>query len=148
MIDISFKKLISEAIIPTRATPGSSGFDLYGVQPFDQGVTWVFEPGDIFEIPTGIALQLPLGMEGQVRSRSGLASKGLVVANSPGTIDSDYRGQIIVLLANIGRSKLLVNHGERVAQLVICPVLNACFVEVEQLTNSDRGVGRFGSTGR
>jgi dUTP pyrophosphatase len=103
----------------------------------------------VMAIPTGIAVEIPIGFEGQVRSRSGLAVKhGIFVLNSPGTIDCDYRGELIVILTKIHGGTFNVNHGDRIAQLVISPVMNACQVDVvEELGETKRGEGRFGSTG-
>ncbi len=100
-------------------------------------------------IPTGIALAIPVGYEGQVRPRSGRAiNEGLTIINAPGTIDSDYRGEVKVLLVNLGRDEISIRPGERIAQLVIAPVVRAEFVEVEALEESGRGSGGFGHTGR
>ena len=99
-------------------------------------------------IPTGIYLEIPVGYEGQIRPRSGLAVKhGVTVLNSPGTIDSDYRGEVRVLLINHGDEDFTINPGDRIAQLIISPVIKAEFTYVEQLKNSGRGKGGFGSTG-
>jgi dUTP diphosphatase len=100
-------------------------------------------------VPTGIAVQIPPGFEGQVRPRSGRAiDEGLTLVNAPGTIDADYRGEIKVLLVNLGESRLSIRPGERIAQLVIAPVAHAQVLEVEQLDDSPRGEGGFGHTGR
>jgi dUTP pyrophosphatase len=100
-------------------------------------------------VPTGWALEIPVGYEVQVRPRSGLASKhGVTVVNAPGTIDSDYRGELVVLLVNLGVEPFTIAPGERVAQLVVAPVTQAQVVEVDELSATDRGAGGFGSTGR
>jgi dUTP pyrophosphatase len=105
-------------------------------------------PGDITLVPTGLALAIPPGFEGQVRPRSGLASRhGLTVVNAPGTIDADYRGEVKVALINLGREPVSIARGDRVAQLVICPVARAALVEVTDLPPSPRGEGGFGHTG-
>lgn len=110
--------------------------------------TLLLGPGEIALVPCGIAMALPPGFEGQVRPRSGLASKhGITVANTPGTIDSDYRGPVKVALINLGREPFAITHGMRIAQLVIAPVARAVPVEVEELDQTARGVGGFGSTG-
>jgi dUTP pyrophosphatase len=108
----------------------------------------VIRAGSIALIPTGLAMAIPEGFEGQVRPRSGLASRyGVTVANAPGTIDADYRGEIKVALINLGRQDFSVARGDRVAQLVICPVARAELAEVEDLPSSARGEGGFGHTG-
>jgi dUTP pyrophosphatase len=106
------------------------------------------EPSAIAIVPTGVALAIPVGFEGQVRPRSGLATKhGITVPNAPGTIDSDYRGELKVALINLGRTPFVVEHGMRIAQLVIAPVSRATLVECEDLGDTARGAGGFGSTG-
>ncbi|MBT3273559.1 MAG: dUTP diphosphatase [Spirochaetales bacterium] len=105
-------------------------------------------PGRHALVPTGLRLQIPLGYEGQVRPRSGLAAKhGVTVLNSPGTIDSDYRGEIKVILINLGETAFTISHGDRIAQLIIAPVVIADFAAVSDLEPSERGEGGFGSTG-
>jgi dUTP pyrophosphatase len=100
-------------------------------------------------VPTGVRLEIPQGYEGQVRPRSGLALKhGIAMVNAPGTIDSDYRGEIGVLLVNLGQNRVEFNAGDRVAQLVICPVIQASLKVVTQLDETERGSGGFGSTGK
>ena len=99
-------------------------------------------------IPTGIAIEIPPGFEAQVRPRSGLAIKhGITLLNAPGTIDADYRGEIKVILINLGHEEFLINRGDRIAQLVICPVIRVELEEVEELSNTERSDGGFGSTG-
>ncbi|MEM5583260.1 dUTP diphosphatase [Roseibium sp. AS2] len=106
-------------------------------------------PGDRALIPTGFAMALPAGFEAQVRPRSGLAAKhGVTVLNTPGTIDADYRGEVKVILINLGNEPFEVSRGERIAQMVIAPVLQARILEVETLSDTARGAGGFGSTGR
>ena len=106
-------------------------------------------PGERALIPTGLAMALPTGFEAQVRPRSGLAAKhGITVLNTPGTIDADYRGEVKVILINLGETAFEVTRGERIAQMVIAPVLQAAISEVETLSETDRGAGGFGSTGR
>jgi len=108
----------------------------------------VFEPGDRVAVPTGLVLEIPEGYEGQVRPRSGLAIKaGLTVVNAPGTIDSDYRGELKVLLVNLGSEAVSIGRGDRIAQLLVAPVTRASFIESEDLSVSERGEGGFGSTG-
>ena len=106
-------------------------------------------PGGRVAVPTGLAFEIPPGFEGQVRPRSGLARKfGITLPNAPGTIDSDYRGEVQVLLANLGAEAYVVNPGDRIAQLVIAPVAIAELEEADSLADSDRGAGGFGHTGR
>lgn len=139
---LKVKLLSPTAKCPLRATAGAAGYDLYA----DQGV--VIEPGQRTLVSTGIAIQLPEGTEGQVRSRSGLAAKfGVVVLNSPGTIDEDYRSIVGVLLINHGAAPYEVKQGDRIAQLVIAKYENPFTLEVESLDNTHRGSGGFGSTG-
>jgi dUTP diphosphatase len=131
--------------LPARATPGSAGFDLRAAVTDPLRL----EAGARAVVPTGLTVQIPAGWEGQVRPRSGLARRyGVTVLNSPGTIDSDYRGEIEVLLINLGSQPFVVERGERIAQLVFAPVVVAIWQEVDDLESSDRGSGGFGSTGR
>lgn len=129
---------------PIRMSKGASGYDLCA--DIDQGISIV--PMDRVRIPTGVMLEMPEGLEGQIRSRSGLALKnGVVVLNSPGTIDSDYRGEISVILINLGGETYTVSPGERIAQLVFAHLPWISFQEVEVVEPSARGSGGFGSTG-
>jgi len=131
--------------LPARATPGSAGFDLHAALDAEL----VLEPGERALVPTGFAIAVPEGYEAQVRPRSGLALRyGLVLPNAPGTIDSDYRGELSVIVMNAGRERITLRRGERIAQLVVAPVANARFVEVESLDATLRGDGGFGHTGR
>lgn len=133
--------------LPAYETIGSAGMDLRAAVPEDQPIT--LAPGRRTVVPTGLKIALPLGYEAQVRARSGLALKhGLICPNAPGTIDSDYRGEVGVLLANIGSEPFVIRRGERVAQLVIARHEQALWVEVEALDDTQRGAGGFGSTGR
>jgi dUTP pyrophosphatase len=130
--------------LPAYMTPHSSGLDL----PAALNDPLTLEPGEIALIPTGLALAIPPGYEGQVRPRSGLAvKKGLTVVNAPGTIDADYRGEVKAALINLGRRPVSVARGDRIAQLIIAPVTQAQLLEVEQLPPSERGAGGFGHTG-
>lgn len=132
--------------LPSYATPGAAGLDLLAA--VGAGDPLVLEPGERALIPTGIAMALPAGYEAQVRPRSGLALKhGVTVLNSPGTIDSDYRGEIGVILLNTGKAPFTIGRGERIAQLVIAPVSQAELAEVSALPETARGAGGFGSTG-
>jgi dUTP pyrophosphatase len=140
---IRFKKLNAEAVAPTYATIGSSGMDLCATNTVD------IEPNGRQMVGTGIAVEIPRDFEGQIRPRSGLAAKhGVTVLNTPGTIDSDYRGEIKVILINLGATPFRVNVGDRIAQLVIAPIVKASMQEVPDLTDTTRGQGGFGSTGR
>lgn len=128
--------------LPERATPGAAGYDLTSSMAVD------LAPGAFAKVPTGLRLAIQEGFEGQVRPRSGLAAKfGVTVLNAPGTIDSDYRGEVCVLLINHGRSTFKVEAGMRIAQLIIAPVESAHFQHVAKLDSSSRGSGGFGSTG-
>ena len=125
-------------------TPGSAGMDMASAADGPITVT----PGERVGIPTGWAIELPLGFEAQVRPRSGLAWKtGLTVVNAPGTIDSDYRGEVVILLVNLSRDPVVVQPGDRVAQMVIAPVVQAHVQEVSELSDTSRGDGGFGHTG-
>ena len=131
--------------LPEYATSGSAGLDLRAA--VDSEV--VLLPGERKLIPTGLTLAIPEGYEGQVRPRSGLALKhGISMANTPGTIDSDYRGPVQVIMINLGSEPFVVRRGDRIAQLVICPVAHARLVEVESLPETARNDGGFGHTGR
>jgi dUTP pyrophosphatase len=124
----------------------AAGMDLAACLP--EGEALLLRPGEIVRVPIGIAMAIPPGYEGQVRPRSGLASKhGVTLPNAPGTIDADYRGEIIVPLINHGREVFEVTHGLRIAQMVIAPCLQPALVEVQELDSTERGVGGFGSTG-
>jgi dUTP pyrophosphatase len=130
--------------LPEPASPGSAGLDLRAAV----GGELVIAPGERALVPTGLVLEIPPGYEGQVRPRSGLAFRhGLLVPNSPGTIDSDYRGELQVILFNLGREPFVVRRGDRVAQLVIAPVSRVAWQESPTLEDSERGAGGFGSTG-
>ena len=133
--------------LPAYETAGSAGMDLRAAVPEDQPLT--LAPGQRALVPTGLKIALPLGYEAQVRARSGLALKhGIICPNAPGTIDSDYRGECGVILANIGAEPFVIRRGERLAQLVIARHERAGWVEVETLDETGRGTGGFGSTGR
>ena len=130
--------------LPSYATIGSAGADLRAAG----GTPLVIQPGERALVPTGIAMALPANHEGQVRPRSGLAVKfGLTVLNAPGTIDADYRGEIMVPLINLGAEEFVVEHGLRIAQLVVAPFHQADFHVVDDLDDTARGDGGFGSTG-
>ena len=133
------------ATLPFKATEHAAGADLCAFLP--KGPLTI-QSGAYAMIPTGLVIELPVGFEGQVRPRSGLAARfGVTVLNSPGTIDSDYRGEVKVLLANFGNEPFVVHHGERIAQLVVQTVRATEFVKVCEVTITERGGGGFGSTG-
>ena len=130
--------------LPVRMTAQAAGFDL----PAAVGAPLVLRPGDIHLVPCGFAMALPPGYEAQVRPRSGLASRhGVTLVNSPGTIDSDYRGEVHVPLINLGRQDFTVERGMRVAQMLVLPVPPVEIVEVDSLDETTRGTGGFGHTG-
>jgi dUTP pyrophosphatase len=141
---VRFRRLRSRAVVPAYITAGAAGMDLSSAE--DGPVT--IGPGERAAVATGLALELPEGFEGQVRPRSGLARKhGITLTNAPGTIDSDYRGEVTVLLVNLGREPHAIAPGDRIAQLVIAPVTRAALVEVSDLSDTKRGAGGFGHTG-
>jgi len=147
MVSIAVRRLPhAEGIpLPEYATDGAAGADVRCAEPGPV----VVAPGERVAIATGLVVSIPNGFEAQVRPRSGLAlHSGLTVVNAPGTIDSDYRGEVKVLLVNLGSEPVTINRGDRVAQLVIAPVTRAVFFEAEEVAGSDRGTGGFGSTGR
>lgn len=162
---IKIKRLDGCVRLPSYQTDGAAGMDLYAARPVatrpwavmrhqllpsavtDAGLT--LEPGDRARIPVGFAVAIPDGWELQIRPRSGMAWRnGIAVANSPGTIDSDYRGQVAVLLVNHGSQPVSIQPGDRIAQAVLCPVGRARFDEVDELPATVRGSGGFGSTGK
>ena len=130
--------------LPRYASAMAAGADLCSAEPGPIAIA----PGQRVALATGLVVEIPNGFEAQVRPRSGLAARwGLTVANAPGTIDSDYRGELKVLLVNLGEATVTVNRGDRIAQLVIAPVTRADFVEVAEVADTPRGRGGFGSTG-
>ena len=140
---LKIKKLNNEAIIPAYQTKEAAGFDLHSIEDV------VINPGERKLIGTGLAFEIEYGYEVQIRPRSGLAYKhGIIVLNTPGTIDSDYRGEIKVLLINLGNEEFEIKKGERIAQAVVAPVIQAEIVEVDALSDTQRGSGGFGSTGK
>ena len=145
MASVRVKKLKESAKLPTYGTEFSAGADLYAC--LESAVT--IAPGRSAFIPTGIALEVPVGCAGLIYARSGMACKrGLAPANKVGVVDSDYRGEITVVLYNHGQEPQTVENGERIAQFVITPVLTPSFEEVEELSDTVRNVGGFGSTGK
>lgn len=144
MTDISVKKLRARATLPTYGSEFAAGADLYAC--LEEAMT--IEPQQTKLIPTGLAMEIPLGWAGLIYARSGLATKrGLAPANKVGVVDPDYRGEIMVSLHNHGTVPQTVEHGERIAQLVLTPYLTACFHETDELSETVRGAGGFGSTG-
>jgi dUTP pyrophosphatase len=145
MEPIKVKKLKVNALLPTYGSAEAAGADLYAC--LEETVTIL--PGETAFIPTGLAMELPKGCAGLIYARSGLACKrGLAPANKVGVIDSDYRGEFIVALHNHGKEAQTVSHGERIAQLIITPVLTPTYEETSELTQTGRGAGGFGSTGK
>jgi dUTP pyrophosphatase len=130
--------------LPAYGSQHASGFDLRAQLKASISLL----PGQRALVPTGLAFEIPPGFEIQVRPRSGWAAKkGITVVNSPGTVDADYRGEVLVALVNLGQEAMEIIDQDRMAQAVLCPVVQAQFVEVDELSNSDRGAGGFGSTG-
>lgn len=145
MEKIRVKKLNENAILPTYGSLEAAGADLYAC--LDESL--VIQPGRSVFVPTGLAMEIPKGYAGLIYARSGLACKrGLAPANKVGVVDSDYRGEFMVVLHNHGSAAQEIAHGERIAQLVITPVYTPGFTEVSELTNTGRSAGGFGSTGK
>jgi dUTP pyrophosphatase len=133
---------ITDSKIPEMATSGSAGYDLCASQKV------IIKSGEYEKVPTGIRISMPNGLEAQIRPRSGLAAKyGVTVLNAPGTIDSDYRGEICVILINHGKNDFIIEPGMRIAQMVFSKVIKVDFKQVEELDQTNRGEGGFGSTG-
>ena len=144
MTKILIKRLSKEVSLPKYETSGSSGMDLAAY--IDSNIN--INPGQTAIIPTGLALSIPKGFEVQIRPRSGLAAKQKIsVLNTPGTIDADYRGEIKVILINLGPEPFKVEKGLRIAQMIVCPIVQAQLKEVDDLSKTERGKGGFGSTG-
>ena len=144
MTEILIKRLSQEVPLPKYETDGSSGLDIAAC--IDKNIE--IKPGKSKIIPTGLAVAIPENFEVQIRPRSGLAAKNQIsVLNTPGTVDSDYRGEIKVILINLGEKSFIVEKGLRIAQMVLCPVVKAKLKEVESLEDTKRGLGGFGSTG-
>ena len=144
---LQVRRLVPEAVLPARMSEEAAGLDLHACIPSRRSIS--LAPGQRVLVPTGLALAIPVGYEGQVRPRSGLAlHHGIVVANSPGTIDADYRGELGIILINLEAEDFEIGHGDRVAQLVVAPIARPELVEVDALPPAQRGAGGFGSTGR
>jgi dUTP pyrophosphatase len=142
---IKIKKLKQNAKIPQQMTAGSSGMDVYAC--IEQNLR--IPKGEVILVPTGIAMEIPLGFEVQIRPRSGLSTKHkLIMPNSPGTIDSDYRGELFVPLMNLGSEDFVLEPDTRIAQMVVSQIVSVEVVETEELSPSGRGEGGFGSTGK
>ena len=146
MVKVNFKRLDKNAHAPTYGSEYAAGADLYALT---NGETVSFSPGETKMIHTGLAVEIPVGYAGLVYARSGIATKrGLAPANKVGVIDSDYRGEVMVSLHNHSNTEQEISDGERIAQLVIAPFLAAEFCETEELSDTARGEGGFGSTGK
>jgi dUTP pyrophosphatase len=144
MLTIRFRKVRTAAIVPEYATEHAAGLDLHAALD----APLVLDPGERALIPTGLALAIPPGFEGQVRPRSGLALRqGIALVNAPGTIDADYRGEVGVIVINHGRDAVTFAPGDRIAQLVVAPVVRVALVEAAELDATGRAEGGFGHTG-
>ena len=142
MTKVHIHRLDKALPLPRQATTGSAGLDLISKE------TFVLDKGTPVAVPTGIQVAIPPGFEGQVRPRSGLALKGIIIPNSPGTIDSDYRGEVKVLLLNLASAPITIERGQRIAQLILSKFDTVEWEESEQLERTERGSGGFGSTGK
>lgn len=136
--------------LPKYESEQAAGADIRACLPQGStGKTLVIEPGQRVLVPTGLAMEIPAGFEVQIRPRSGLSLKTqLLVVNSPGTIDADYRGEVKIIMGNFGNEPEVIEHGQRIAQMVLCPITQASFAWSEQLSTTERGAGGFGSTGQ
>ena len=144
MTEILIKRLSDKIVMPKYETEGSSGLDL--AAHINESVE--IKPGSTAIIPTGLVVSIPKSFEIQIRPRSGLAAKNQIsVLNTPGTIDADYRGELKVILINLGAKSFLIENGARIAQMVLCPIIKANLKEVKTLEDTKRGSGGFGSTG-
>jgi dUTP pyrophosphatase len=142
-VSITRDERAREFPLPEYATPASAGVDLRAVEKR------VLQPGERALVPTGIRIALPPGYEAQVRPRSGLALKyGVTLPNSPGTIDADYRGEILVIMQNLGDAPFVIEPGDRIAQMIVAPVSRVDWIEADSLEETERGAGGFGSTGK
>tara|TARA_B100000989_G_scaffold281648_1_gene246065 strand:- start:1405 stop:1842 length:438 start_codon:yes stop_codon:yes gene_type:complete len=145
MVKVQIKKLDPNAKIPEYKTAGASGVDIMAL--LEKKIT--LDPGESQIIPTGLSIAIPEDLEVQIRPRSGLAAKSNIsVLNTPGTIDSDYRGEIKVILINLGNERFTVKNGDRIAQMILTPIMKFKFEEVNKLDDTIRGSGGFGSTGK
>ena len=151
MIQVKIKKLshYDESFpLPSYETTGAAGADVRA--SLESKISLIIKPGERVLVPTGLSMEIPFGYEVQVRPRSGMSFKtSLMVLNSPGTIDSDYRGEVKIILGNLGSIDQVINHGDRVAQLVLAPVVQAHYIVTsDELSQTNRGAGGFGSTGK
>ena len=146
---LRIKRLDDRAILPQYKSTHAAGLDLAACLPrHDMPASVTVEPGEIVKIPLGYACAIPFGHEGQVRPRSGLSTKhGISLPNAPGTIDADYRGEMFIALINLSKEPYTINHGDRIAQMIIAPVAHATILEVKELEDTARGSAGFGSTG-
>ncbi len=147
LVDVRVKRLEGNTLpLPEYKTVGSAGFDLMAW--LEMGKQEILEPGQIKLIGTGLSFEIPVGYEIQIRPRSGLAAKnGISIVNTPGTIDSDYRGEVKIILINHSKENFIIKNGDRIAQAVLMPVVHANFIDAKELTNTSRGSGGFGHTG-
>lgn len=149
MIEVKVKTLAhydASFELPFYATEGAAGADIRASLPEKSNI--IVKPGERVLVPTGLSMEIPLGYEIQVRPRSGLSLKSsLMVVNSPGTIDCDYRGEVCILVGNFGKEDYVIEHGLRIAQLVLAPVIQAKYLKSDGLSETQRGAGGFGSTG-
>ncbi len=148
-VEIAVKRLPhgEDLPLPAYESAHAAGMDLRAAVPQDEPLTLL--PGDRYAVPTGLTMAIPPGFEGQVRPRSGLAFRhGVTCLNAPGTVDADYRGEVKVILVNLGPEAFIVHRGDRIAQLLIAPVVQAAWRETDALEETVRGEGGFGSTGR
>lgn len=148
-VEIAVKRLPhgEDLPLPAYESAHAAGMDLRAAVPQDEPLT--LHPGDRYAVPTGLTMAIPPGFEGQVRPRSGLAFRhGVTCLNAPGTVDADYRGEVKVILVNLGPEAFIVHRGDRIAQLLIAPVVQAAWRETDALEETVRGEGGFGSTGR
>jgi dUTP pyrophosphatase len=144
-VAVRVKRLSKHAVMPQYHSEGAAGMDLHAAIDLPMAI----EPGHIVRVPCGIAISLPPGYEAQVRPRSGIASKhGIGMPNAPGTVDSDYRGELEVPLINLGHSTFVVEPRMRIAQMIVAPVARCTVQEVDELDDTSRGAGGFGSTGQ
>ncbi len=151
MVEVKVKKLPHYDVsfdLPRYETTGAAGADVRA--SLENKTELIIKPGERVLVPTGLSMEIPFGYEVQVRPRSGMSFKtSLMVLNSPGTIDSDYRGEVKVILGNLGNTDQVIKHGDRIAQLVLAPVVQAHYFEFSgELSSTDRGIGGFGSTGK
>lgn len=140
---VLIKKIREDAVIPEYKTPHAAGADLCACIAEDV----LIRPMEIRIIPTGLMMEIPEGFEVQIRPRSGLASQGLSIPNAPGTIDADYRGEVGVIIVNLGRKDFIIHNRDRIAQMVVAKVEKAVFTLSNKLSDTSRGAGGFGSTG-